>query len=567
MTTAPSLPRRSSGVTEIVDPYGNRYRYDARTASWVNYGVAPTNQIATETVDGLLSTTAYTRLRQLRQLIDSGHVDFTRFKVHPGLDAYWYYLKSTDKSIRIEPEGPETVRFEVDRGRVYRLLGRSACVGDPGPRGDQGERGIPGLPAPPELCFVPEITNLELSFAVHVPTPLDTKISVRLHPVSTVAGQARSQLSALRAFYAGRDQSQLLALRRLAVERQALGEAGPPCAVSGLSPSLAPGSTVADFPSVTIEIGIDGVATVVESLVSIDSARTAASFRLEREAGLLCGTVYATSNWAGDWCVKARQKGPTGEKGDSGSCYFDVTNCNLGTNDLLVSTCPLVNLRADCDRHVIYWYCSDVGFDVCLDRVTVPAGAAALNDRPAIESSFLAAQVTLDSCKGMRQWTFTPSPVKLPKLTLVPWTPLPGCATARHFDAQSLTWTDGLSEDVCGPVRLAAPDGQRALRYPWLRVVAAEPERDLCCADDQFYCPNVQDGPCDKPVVDPEDPPPVPPDPDPEDPPPPEPGPSPVGLAASAAASIHDSAAIPAQAGPTVRLGAHHWKVRTRSQP
>jgi hypothetical protein len=188
MSGVPKLPGSPKNGDQALDTYGNIWEYDSVTGVWIDRGTLSTTSNVTEQISGLVTPDIFKKLAYLRQLYSADADSFTPFKILPGTAAYWYYLHSSNKLFRFIPEGPNRLRIEVDRGRLYQILLKQSCPGPKGPQGPQGDRGLTGTSGALEVCFIPTaIADDRMDFAIFTPTPINTPISIRLYGAPPVS--------------------------------------------------------------------------------------------------------------------------------------------------------------------------------------------------------------------------------------------------------------------------------------------------------------------------------------------------------------------------------------------
>lgn len=511
---SPRLPKKGTDEQIVCDRYGNQWQYDAETKSWIPKGFTSVQQIVTEDNDGIITPEIFERLAQLRAY--SADNDLTPFKLLPGIDAYWYYFKSSDRLIKFDPEGNDSLRIEVDKGRLFQILQKERCMGVRGPTGLTGDTGRAGKPGPEELCFSPHIEGNRLDFAIFTPTPLLVdgspiqlpggnvpNISVRLFRTEPGHVELSEQLAALTVYFkqlsSGHSVWQQFEKTKQILLERSLGATSTDFACDmRLSDVLISDQGVAMFPEVTIEINpLDPTEITLEyTNLPVDEQSTLDSIEFNPQTGIVCGSIYSDEQeWGQEWCVKSRQKGPDGPRGEPGECKIKIVECVIDDTNIL-AVCPIINVRPDCESGVIYTLCSDIIETFCADQIQLLPNAADLSNVGALESIFAAAQITLDECKSVHQYQ-----VELPEETfaepdLIHWDPQPGCFTRRHYDRFKFNWIPMTAGDACDPeIRWFSPDAARPLQYPHELVMAPEPS-ESSCKDDFFYCPALEEPPC-----------------------------------------------------------------------
>jgi len=525
LPNAPGVNNIVSHGTEICDRYGNRWFFDAGQDGWISKGLIEAPAVVSESQSGLISPDIYEKLQKLKVLVDSGY-NFSPLKLSPATDAYWYYFRSSDKSYRFTAEGPDILRIEVDRARLYTNLLKLRCPGDRGPIGCKGDTGNTGSSASNEICYSPSNkTDNTIDFAIYVPTPVGTigsgsvievlnppEISVRLYRVDSEYVDVddcilseQSQLSTLSTALSDntvelakfRASSQILRDQSLGIQNVNTSSCNIP-----LSNSVQYDETVRVAAHSSVEIlfnfssdAANPITISHASGIPLDIDATAVTVQYEPSTGVICGSFTLSSEtWdqqANNWCIRASQKGIDGERGDPGNCYINIKECFVDDTNIIAS-CPIINVRYDCDEDVIYTQCAELLLDdICAENISLAPGTGDLVGS-AINSTFASAEMTLDECKGIFSAQIELEDVEVPELDLLAWEPQPGCVTQRHFDRHKFDWipTTADGDTWCDF------NGEQPSLYPGEIKTQSEPEQDNCCADDWFWCPNVQDGVC-----------------------------------------------------------------------
>lgn len=524
LPNAPGVNNIISHGTEICDRYGNKWFYDAGQDGWISKGLIEAPQTVTEQQSGLISPDIFDKLEKLKVLVDSGH-NFSPLKLSPATDAYWYYFRSSDKQYRFKAEGPDCLRIEVDRARLFTNLLKLRCPGDRGPTGCKGEDGNDGTPAAPEECYAPSNkTDVQIDFAIYVPTPIGIdgsgariiakrapEISVRLFRVDAeyvdvgdCIQQEQSQLSALNQTLST-DTVELSKFRAAlqVLQDNSMGLQNSSSCDIPLSNVVRYNEDVrvAAFPSVEIwyDFAGDGEGTRVTVTnnpgIPLDVQATADTIQYDTSTGVICGSfILGSETWddqAANWCIRASQRGLDGEKGEPGNCYIDIKECFIDDTNI-VASCPIINARIDCDEDVVYTQCAELLVDdICAENISLIAGVDDLTGS-AIESTYAAAEMTLDECKSIYSKNIEIETPDLPELDLLAWEPQPGCVTQRHFDRHKFDWipTTADGDTWCDF------SGEQPSLYPGEIQTQSQPEQDNCCEDDWFWCPSVQEGSC-----------------------------------------------------------------------
>jgi len=180
----PKLPKNPVDGTEIADRTGNIWYYDTRENQWTFKGTVGSPPDVTESVDGLVTPAVYNRLRTLDE-IKSSSATFRTLKISPALNAYWYYLISTNKTIKFSPESESVLRIEANRGKILGLLSQYKCPGERGDKGKTGVKGRSGKAGPRETINLAETNDKEIIIDSDVTVLTTTPISLRLFEVGS----------------------------------------------------------------------------------------------------------------------------------------------------------------------------------------------------------------------------------------------------------------------------------------------------------------------------------------------------------------------------------------------
>jgi hypothetical protein len=515
MSSVPiKFPKNPSDGDQVVDKYGNRWEFSQDDDAWLSKGVITSAPIVTEEQDGIITPDIYSKLDKLKTYVDTG-VDLRPFKLLPGTDAYWYYFRSSDKLFRFTREGDSVLRVEVDRGRLFQMLYKLVCQGPTGAIGDKGPDGPDGLAAADEICYDPSaVVQNQLDFAIYTPTPLRLggsidlpndhvpEISVRLFK-STAASSKVDQLEGLTAyFHANGMEGDLAKLQQTQTQyaKRALGEVVD-AELEGVPLSrIVELSSFDAVPICSIEVSPDDPTDVtLDTTLDVDEANTLNSVNYNDDTGVVSGSIFlASGNWedvSPEWCVKSRQKGPDGEDGIPGEPLIRVTECLIGDENI-AATCPIINVRIDCDEQILYTMCTDLLEDYAVGKVALVEDSNLLSDSTVLDSVYAAAQMTLEESKRISRYEVQLKQDDAPELELYHWDPQPGCFTRRHYDRHKFNWIPNTDIPACDTLATwYGPESVRPGLYPHSIEMAPQPEQDECCEDNWFYCPNVQEAP------------------------------------------------------------------------
>lgn len=518
----PKLPKTGVDGQQICDKYGHRWEYDTEQKRWLIKGTIHTIPIVTEEQDGLATPEIYQKIVDLRQYVANGN-NISPFKLLPGKDAYWYYFRSSDKLFRFRQESADCLRIEIDRGRIYQILLKEICPGKKGPQGPRGKKGKTGRSGGAELCYEPiYVTNNRIDFTIFTPTPLTAigpvflpngtipDISVRLYQVQTQTQSQKTndQLSSLAIRFKTSDnitKSKFENTRKRLIERSIGAIKHSEICSGDLNKVLLLSSdqVVSTDPSVTILINpVDtNKISISHTGLAIDEEKTKNSIKFDPETNLVCGSIYLlNTTWDNNWCIKSMQRGPDGLPGDDGVCTIKVVECMVDDTNIL-ATCPIVNVRPDCESEILYTMCADLIDEFCADKIRLIANSVVLTNINALQNRFAAVEITLNECKWID--SYKPELIELtefetPELDFAHWEPQDGCTKRRNYERHNFNWVPLTDVAVdCNSNSLSAQLTPANKKYPYDIIIAPSPIDDGDCQDEFFYCPNVQEGACE----------------------------------------------------------------------
>jgi hypothetical protein len=535
---AKRLPINPENGDEICDSYGNRYRFNGKTNTWIFIGAVLVPPTVTESIDGVITPKIFEKLRHVENILANG-VDFSQFKIFPGIEGYWYYFRSSDKLIKFDVEGEDQLRIEIDSGRFHQIIAKRSCKGQFGDKGTTGEDGDPGDSSPLEKFYIPSnIDEDKIDFAIFTPSPLDTPISLRLIKCedssitnncgsgelikivndeyqalpksqteyftelirdfkSSVDNRTIDQLDNLKRFIADKSLGSFadVDLNIPLSKIRYMAEDDPRCRVS----------TTAEEPDIIILIdpknNVPPTVTIKEEEFEIDEERTFAALKYDKDIGVLSGTVYLKrKTWVelGKWCIKSKQKGPVGSDGIDGLCTLEIIKDTIDPTSIF-TLCPIVNVRYDNDKDIIYTLCSDIGTATCAEYIILVADSADTTNENAIKSRFAAVIRSLDECKDVTEYRISFEDDDIPALTFSHWDPQPGCQTSRHYDRHKFDWfvdTESRIKEGQEKPQWYSPTECLTIDYPHKIIAASKPE-EQCCTEEFFYCPNIQEAPAE----------------------------------------------------------------------
>ncbi len=422
----PRLPRKPVHNQTVCDVAGNTWRYDATTDSWYDRGTLEAPQTVTEDTNGLVTPDVFDRLTSLKSATNLAYGLPEELKIKPHTDVYWYLFHSSDKIIRFLPESENDLRIELDRGRFYALLRASSCRG---PKGIKGIRGLPGADGRTlgdEPCVgTSSIENdgKKHNFSIRVETPLTTDIVIRLGNLVT---------------------PDLLIVMKL-------GEEETPQLIS------------------------------VDSRLKLDTTATLATIKYDKPTSRLTGSLIFLVSRSSGFCIYAHQKGPTGDPGDSGTCYVQTREQTVVHEDARFTN-PMIALRLGALTNQVFTTSANLFGAACVNKLRFNAaspGYGSLYSGSAAGGRTLAVQKTLDACKPLG--AFKPTmPVKVrPPLVLPTWEPRVDCSTVSTGETTDLNWIpmSGAQSDTVWQTI----DGLGSPYYPWHIAIAVAPTPEIEC--------------------------------------------------------------------------------------
>lgn len=559
MRARTNFPKNPQDGSEVIDAYGTRYKYDLQTESWLTIGTITSPPVATEDNNGLVNPDIYQKLDKIKRYIDNGG-QFNSLKLRPGTDAYYYLFHSSDKTIRFSSESNNVVRIEVDRGRIYSLYSKVICVGPKGERGLIGDRGPDGRTTEFEICYTPTTrTGKKIEFAAVVPLGFDRSvivklpnnhvpdISIRFYKVidkipcddaaspdetttknvavlatdqfATTFGKQsvdqKDQVTVLEKFLRSINAvSPQLEAFKLEKQKESLGLYSQVAACTiPLSGIVAIGQNKLILEEPLVEVLIDPyglVAPRYATNLALDFSKTTASY--DPTTGLACLSLVALGEvFNGEYCIKARQKGPDGQKGCSGERTVKIIKRSIDNSNIAATT-PITNIRFDDGSETIHFTAADIRDETCAVQFQPNAGSALLNNALAGDSVYIAAEMTVESCKRFNHYTFSVEVPVTPELELPHWSPQPGCRTSRDFYKHKFDWVNTLDPNCEQnlnyyrpepPVTTTASSSSAATTQasqvggqylPFDIKLPTTPSQETYNQADFFYIPNIQNG-------------------------------------------------------------------------
>ena len=347
---------------DVMDQDGGIWQFSNSTNTWNYVGTIGSSGLANEEQSGLVDPNSFNRLQTLKATIGS----INNLKIYPGLDSYYYFLKSGNHTVKFSPESNQDLRIEVNRQRLLTLLSQIRCPGQRGPIGPIGPTGATGQPGPNEILYDVIPNGMAIDISVPIISTIGTPLSFRLF-MNTI-------------------------------------------------------------PILTIIVNLDGTyAVTIQNLdvgVEIDTTRT----YFDITGDQLTAEVVALANWPeGNWQFKIGQLGRKGLSGANGSSLFRVVSDSI-TDPALRATEAIITLRTGDENGVLYQFKSALFSANCVSRLAIsnicqisdidclatakmmvgpckPVGRYCFSDDPVVPLLNLPSWTPSDSCVSQRLWS------------------------------------------------------------------------------------------------------------------------------------------------------------------
>lgn len=497
MVAVTKFPRNPTNGQLFVDTNGIEWRYSSGLIRWVQNELNETLPLASPSENGLISPAIYGKLVELQNSLAG--LDVSTFKISPGTDAYYYYFYSPDGLIDIRYRGGGEINIDVNEQKLVAYYYRYLCIGNRGPQGDQGPDGEPGLPAPNEATYYPTKVDQIVSGEAYVPIPIGTyydhptitPISLRFYGFYTLPGEFSfgKQLSywidAIGNPLANDAEKDIFSRLRQLILDQSLGLAtGPKIALSNTV------SNALDLvPNIIFQLDIDptdGSFEIVNNGIGANADNIVVDF--DRNIGLLRFEI--PGNWPEETVYKARQRGPTGDRGDIPDGFIRTESCKFPDDSNVRPDGTLTHFRLDCEDNTFYVQYTRLTSQDAYQLISTDVLAAAATSRPTIEGRYAAVERVAAPIKRTTVLSRDFPDIDTEDPDFQQWEPQEGCFTMRSFEKHEFDWISGTDIPECAEeLKWYGPDGARPGKYPHELVVPAEPEERDCCQDDYFIFP------------------------------------------------------------------------------
>lgn len=501
MAAITKFPKNPTNDQLFVDTNGIEWRYQSGAARWVQNRLNQTLPFVSATQNGLITPEIYNKLITLQNSLQGLNV--STFKISPGTDAYYYYFYSPDGLIDIRYRGNGEINIDVNEQKLIAYYYRYLCIGDRGPQGEQGPDGEPGLPSPPEPIYYPTKVDDVVSGEVYVPIPIGTyfdhptitPISLRFSGFYTIPSQFSfgDQLSywvsVIRNPLANDPERDVFSRLRQRIVDQGLGLT--------TGPNIALSNTVTNqlslVPNFIFEMDIDPVTgdfTIVNNGVAVNPDNIVIDF--DREIGLLKFEI--PGSWPDESVFKARQRGPTGDRGDIPNGFIRTEPCEFPDDSNVRPDSALTHFRLDCEDNSFYVNYTRLTSQDAFQLLSTDVLAATTTTRPIIEGRYAAVERVAVPIKQTTVLSNAFPEIETEDPNLQQWEPQDGCFTRRSFEKHEFDWIADTDIAECADeLKWYGPDGVRPGKYPYELVRPSEPTGDECCQDDYFIFPESGD--------------------------------------------------------------------------
>ena len=515
----PTFPKNPSDADQVIDNFGNRWFFDSASSAWISKGDSKQPEVADDTTNGIITPDISDKLQYLR---DYGRLP-NYFKLAPTNEAYYYYLRSSDKMVKFSPESPEKVRMEIDTGRLFSVLYRQICPGLKGEIGDAGPRGIDNINSLKELNFLPSTSGSFVEFKgfLHAPLKKDSLfdlvnnhvplISIRLYAIEEtghINDPLFYQKNYLPRYFINDDINLPFVYKFLTyVQKQELGLVDDNIPVSEI---LNP-ATETIIGEILAEIRVDPNGAFKNELVYINESiglnieDTINSFYYDDVNCVVAGRfIFTVVKDPYTYAVKAMQMGIDGIKGQKGISCIEISELVLSDQNI-VATNPIINVRLDINTKTFYSFNANLqdssvqtlSNNLCATYINLIAGNDILNDRRAFESTYVSVETTLKRCKTITSYAPKLKPYTDLELDLMNWYPTGELSSRKNFSLSNFNWYDTAQAIPAD----CTTSGKSALAV--VGMLASAPTSTECCQEPFFYMPGVQDGPCGEAAVPP----------------------------------------------------------------
>lgn len=494
------FPNNPENKQIYIDSNNIKWEYDALRNKWSRKGKLEEIPIVNQNTNGIITPEIFEKLKTLQEA--TSELDLNIFKIAPGVNAYYYYFYSPDKLIDIRHKGNGTIQIDVNEQKLVSYLYRYLCIGDTGKQGITGNQGEPGLQAPNEATFKPTYGEDFISGQAYVPIPIGTyyleneaptNISLRFYQrfdtqnIST-AIQENYWVSVITNPLLNQAEKAVYSKLQQKILEQSLGLGN-----YGIELSQIILNQLTLIPATLLEIDINpenGETTIISNGVGANIENSEISF--DKEIGLLKFKIFA--EWPQEIIWKARQRGPTGKRGNIPNNYLILQTCEFPDDSNVRPDSILIHLRPDCEEGKIFANFARLESQDAFSLVSTDVTLGPANTKPIHEGNFVAVQKIAGPIKRIVTLSKDTRTIEVDEPLLQNWSPQPGCVTKRRYNDQNFDWIPKTDIPACDTkLTWFGPEGIRTGKYPFDIVKGAEPEQDDCCQDDFFYFPESGD--------------------------------------------------------------------------
>ena len=494
---ATKFPRNPTNKQVLIDENGIKWEYENIKNRWKKIGKVEKIPFISTKEPGIITPEIFNKLKTLKEA--TSDLDLGIFKISPGLDAYYYYFYSPDRLIDIRHKGNGTIELNVNEQKLIAYLYRYLCQGDKGKQGDKGEHGEPGIIAPFEGSYKPIYRTNTLSGEVYVPIPIGTyypnhettNISLRFNSLFEIVNISTSSQSVfwssiLTGPLVNNQEKKTFSELQKRLVAQARGQTTE---IIDLSPII--NTTLTLIPSTLLEIDINPITnniTIISNGVNADLTKSTIIF--DKSIGLLKFNISAI--WPQNTIFKARQRGPTGQRGKIPNNYLIMECCDFPDDANVRPDTILTHFRQDCEQGKLFANFTRLESQDAFTKITTDPTAIITTTGPTISGNYVAVEKIAGTTKKTTPLIKKQAELNINELNLQTWSPQPGCVTKRNYENQTFDWITKTDVPKCDEaLTWFGPDGPKPGKYPHEIVKGEEPEKDTCCQDDFFYFPEA----------------------------------------------------------------------------
>jgi hypothetical protein len=491
-----------------IDNNGVEWKYKSGLKRWFESKFHKKTDIVSLENDGLVDTITYEKLEFLDLYFTN--YGFSTFKVFPGRDAYFYYLYSPSGLVEIRHEDDD-IHINVNEQKLYAHYYRIICSGDRGFRGPRGETGDPGTPPPDEVDYIPNRDGQLITGTIYTPIPIGTyfpnstitPISLRIFGLRTdltefnVVDQFNYWFEMMRNHLLNNAEKLIFSKLQQFLKKQEQDELANGELTGGgnadkvvLSPILADQVDRNRSPLLEIDINpLNSTFVIVNNGLSIQPS--AINVNYNKSLGIL--TFSISGNWPTAISARSRQRGPTGDRGDTPLNYISELICEFPDSNVRADE-VLTHFRLDCENDNFYVSYSRLDSQDEFKCLNVDGIAAITATAKPHLGRYAAVERIAKPSKKIVLYDNSLKELTVEDPNFLQWQPQGGCQTARSYDDYKFDWIPKTDRGTCYvDAKWSGPDGPRNSKYPHEILLPNKPVGESCCQDDFFIFPESGD--------------------------------------------------------------------------